>query len=85
MENKQELLELLRRIESNQIKALESQAEHLSIAKAQIIKTESTINESVQLQRVAVKRQQQVRIVSFSLILFLFFYALYIGFKADLI
>ena len=59
-----EIAELLRRIESNQRAALAAQQEHLALARAQFERTERTINESVQLQRVAVARQSQIRNVA---------------------
>ena len=51
-----EIVELLRRIESNQRDALAAQREHLAVARAQFERSERTINESVELQRVAVAR-----------------------------
>jgi hypothetical protein len=71
----QEIVELLRRIESNQREALAAQREamaaqqeHLALARAQFERSERTINESVELQRVAVARQSQIRNVSLPLI-----------------
>jgi len=59
-----EIVELLRRIESNQREALAAQQEHLALARAQFERSERTINESVELQRVAVARQSQIRNVT---------------------
>ena len=56
-----EMIELLRRIEANQREALTAQQEHLALARAQFERSERTINESVELQRVAVARQSQIR------------------------
>jgi hypothetical protein len=60
------ILVLLRAIEANQIRALELQsqalamsAEQLTLARAQAARYENMATESVQLQRVAVQRQQQ--------------------------
>ena len=56
-----EIVELLRRIEANQQQALVAQSEHLALARAQFERSERTINESVELQRVSVARQSQIR------------------------
>ena len=56
-----EMIELLRRIEANQREAIAAQQEHLALARAQFERSERTINESVELQRVAVARQSQIR------------------------
>ena len=63
-----EIVELLRRIESNQRDALAAQREHLAVARAQFERSERTINESVELQRVAVARQSQIRNVALPLV-----------------
>ena len=59
-----EMVELLRRIDSNQRQALAAQQEHLALARAQFERSERTINESVALQRIAVARQTQIRNVA---------------------
>ena len=51
------ITELLTRIEENQRKALEAQQQHLQIAQAQLDRSNKTIQESIELQRVAVARQ----------------------------
>jgi hypothetical protein len=56
-----EVVELLRRIEANQRQALASQQEQVALAKAQYERSERTIQESVELQRIAVARQSQIR------------------------
>lgn len=63
-QDEREMIELLRRIEANQREALAAQQEHLALARAQFERSERTINESVQLQRVAVERQSQIRNVT---------------------
>ena len=57
MENHDEILEALKRIEANQVKALQVQQEHVAIARAQIERSERAISESVALQKVSVQRQ----------------------------
>jgi hypothetical protein len=54
------IVDLLARIEENQRKALELQQQHLQIAQAQLERSNKTIQESIELQRVAVLRQARV-------------------------
>ena len=51
------IVELLARVEENQRKALETQQQHLQIAQAQLDRSNKTIQESIDLQRIAVSRQ----------------------------
>ena len=60
MSENDRIIELLARIEGNQRKALETQQQHLQIAQAQLDRSNKTIQESIELQRVAVSRQAQV-------------------------
>ena len=53
-------IELLARIEENQRRALEMQQQHLQIAQAQLDRSNKTIQESIELQRMAVSRQAQI-------------------------
>ncbi len=58
------IVALLSRIEENQRRALEAQEKHLRIAQAQLDRSNTTIQESMQLQRSAVARQvQTLRII----------------------
>ena len=54
------IVDLLARIEENQRKALEAQQQHLQVAQAQLERSNTTIRESIELQRLAVSRQGQV-------------------------
>ena len=63
-----QIIELLKRIEQNQEKALQAQEEHLALAKAQLDRSNQRINESIDLQRVSVARQTQVRNIALPLI-----------------
>ena len=56
MEKHDEILEALKRIEANQVRALKVQEEHVALARAQIERSERTVSESVALQKVAVRR-----------------------------
>jgi len=54
------IIELLTRIEDNQRISLEAQQRHLQIAQAQLERSNTTIQESIELQRKAVSRQAQI-------------------------
>ena len=71
MERHDEIIELLKRIEQNQEKALQTQEKHLALAQAQLERSNQSIGESIELQRVAVARQAQVRNIALPLILVL--------------
>jgi hypothetical protein len=60
MNDNERIIELLARIEENQRKALEAQAQHLQVAQAQLERSNTTIQESIQLQRASVSRQAQI-------------------------
>ena len=76
-----EVIELLKRIEGNQQRALAAQQEHLALARAQFERSERTINESVALQRVAVARQLQIRNVVLPVVALLIGLLLYLLFR----
>ena len=59
MNDNDQIVSLLTRIEENQRKALEVQQQQLGIAQAQLERSNRTIQESLELQRVAVSRQSQ--------------------------
>jgi cytochrome c-type biogenesis protein CcmH/NrfG len=63
MTDKDEIIELLRRIEANQLRALEAQQEQLTLARAQVERAEQRVAESISLQKVAVQRQAKAAIV----------------------
>ena len=58
--NDERALALLARIEENQRKALEISQQHLALAQAQLERSNQSIQESLQLQRVAVQRQSLI-------------------------
>lgn len=60
MSQDNEILPLLKQIEANQRAALETQQQHLELAKAQLDRSNQTIQESIDLQRTAVARQAQL-------------------------
>ena len=65
------IIELLAHIEENQRKALEMQQQHLQVAQAQLERSNKTIQESIELQRVAVSRQAKVTRIVIPLIVLL--------------
>jgi hypothetical protein len=71
VEQHDQIIELLKRIEQNQEKALQAQEKHLALAQAQLERSNRTIKENIDLQRVAVARQAQVRNIALPLILIL--------------
>lgn len=52
MNENDQILSLLTRIEGNQRKALETQEKHLALAQAQLDRSNQTIQESMELQRI---------------------------------
>jgi hypothetical protein len=64
----EQIIELLQRIEQNQEKALQAQEKHLSLAQAQIERSAQTMKESMESQRLGIARQAQVRNVALPLI-----------------
>ena len=71
MEQCDQVVELLKRIEQNQEKALQAQEKHLALAQAQFERSSKNISESIDLQRVSVARQAEVRNIALPLILVL--------------
>jgi hypothetical protein len=68
VERHDEIIELLKRIEQNQQKALDAQDKHLAIAQAHLERSNKSIVESIELQRLAVARAAQVRNIALPLI-----------------
>jgi hypothetical protein len=62
------MVELLRRIEANQERALQAQEAHLTLAREQLAQSSQRVGESLELQRVAIARQAQVRNIVLPLI-----------------
>jgi hypothetical protein len=71
MEHPDAIIEALKRIEANQLKALQAQEEHIALARAQLERSERTVNESIALQKVAVGRQAQLTRIALPLIVLL--------------
>jgi len=81
MNEDQQIVALLTRIEENQRKALEAQEKHLALAQAQLDRSNQTIQESIELQRVAVARQKQALWVVIPLVGFLLLLLVYLLFR----
>ena len=60
MSENDRIIDILGHIEDNQRKAMEIQQQHLQIAQAQLDRSNKTIQESIELQRIAVSRQAQM-------------------------
>lgn len=75
MEHHERIIELLTRIEQNQLRALQAQQEalqaqhqHLALTQAQLERSNQDIAQSIELQHLSVKRQAQIRNVAMPLI-----------------
>lgn len=77
----EEALSILRRVEQNQLKSLEMQAEQVAVVKAQMERAEARVQESIALQKVAVSRQAKVTNVLVPVILTALLYAGYVLLK----
>ncbi len=64
-----EILQALQRIEHNQQQALALQAEHLALARSQLERNEARIQESLELQKLAIRRQSRLVLSTLPLIL----------------
>jgi hypothetical protein len=60
MSDSERVIDLLTRIEENQRKGLEAQQQHVQIAQAMLDRSNTTIQESIELQRIAVARQAKI-------------------------
>lgn len=81
MERHDEIIELLKRIEQNQQQALQAQEKHLALAQSQLDRSNQSIAESIELQKVAVARQGQIRNFAMPILLFLLVLLGYLLFK----
>jgi hypothetical protein len=63
-ETEQQILEVLREIRQGQLEALRAMEEHRALAKEQIQVSRKTVEESVGLQRLALKRQRTVTFIA---------------------
>jgi len=68
MNEDQQIVSLLTRMEENQRKALEAQQKHLALAQAQLDRSNQTIQESIELQRTSVARQKHALLIILPLV-----------------
>ena len=68
MEHHERIIELLTQIEQNQLRAMQAQQEalqtqqqHLALTQAQLERSNRDIDQSIEIQRLSVKRQFQIR------------------------
>jgi len=80
VDRRDEITDLLKRIEENQQKALEAQEKalqahekQLALAQAELERSSRRVGESIELQRLAVARQAQVRNIAIPLIVVVLF------------
>ncbi len=81
MSHDQELLALLRQIEADQRQALAAQTEHLKLAQGQFARSQARIGESLQVQRLAVQRQQRLSLAVLPVLLVLIVLVVWIAIK----
>jgi hypothetical protein len=85
MNTNEEVTSLLKRIEENQRTALEVQQEHLDLARAQLERSNRTIQESIELQRSAVARQSQLTKILLPIVAVLLLLLVYLLFRWDIL
>jgi hypothetical protein len=81
MNQQEEVVSLLKRIEDNQRTALAVQQEHLDLARAQLERSNQTIQESIELQRKAVARQAQLARILLPIVALLLALIVYLLFR----
>lgn len=85
MDNEKELLDLLRRIEANQVRSIEIQGEHIAYSRSQFAKAQTAAENARLLQSVAIKRAQRLGLFLVPIILFLTALVVYICVKWKII
>ncbi len=81
MSDCEEVVAILKRMEQNQLKALQVQSEQLAQSKAQIEKTEARVQESIELQKIAVSRQARALNLVVPILLLAMLYVAYLLFR----
>ena len=81
MSEYEEALVVLRRMEQNQLRSIEMQAEQLGLVKAQMERTEARVQESIALQKVAVTGQRRALNIALPVTLVALVYMGYVLFK----
>jgi hypothetical protein len=81
MSEHEKIVAALERIEQNQTKALQMQAEQIAMARAQMEKTDAKVKESIELQQIAVKRQARAMALLLPAIAIVGALAMYLTFR----
>ena len=81
MSEYEEAFVVLRRMEQNQLKSIEMQAEQLALVKAQMERTEVRVQESIALQKFAVAGQRRALNIALPVTLAALVYVGYVLFK----
>ena len=81
-EQHERIISALERIEQNQAKALQMQAEQIAMAREQMEKADARIKESLALQQLAVKRQARTTSFLLPIVVILVAMALHFAWKA---
>lgn len=82
MNEREEMLALLRQIERNQQQGLELQAEQLALVRDQMARAEARVEESLALQKVAVAKQSKALNALLPIVLVALAYLGYLMFRA---
>lgn len=85
MSQDDEISSLLKQIEANQRAALETQQQHLELAKAQLDRSNQTVQESIELQRTAVTRQAQLSKILLPIVGVMLLLLVYLLFRWDIL
>ena len=78
MVTESDVIELLKEIRDNQNKSYEAQLEMVSYYKQQIESSQKKSDESIELQKIAVKRQKDIQKVTIPIIIICIFILLYV-------
>ena len=81
MDAQEELIQVLRRIEENQLKSLDMQAEHVKFAREQMERAHVASESAQALQRAAMSRVQRISMFIFPVTLLLIALVVYICVK----
>jgi len=60
MDEKDSITELLKQIRDNQVRSLQKQEQHLEIAREQIERSRKQVQESIELQKLAIEKVKRV-------------------------
>lgn len=81
MSDYDEALSILKRMEQNQTRSIEMQAEQLALVKDQMARTEATVQQSIALQKQAVAKQTKALNLVLPILLGALLYVAYLIFR----